>query len=172
MIKTDRLTLKSIKKENWTDLQKLWRDFSLSQYAIYDSPHPTDDISVKNKAELWENAQNDVSHFFYGVYLDDTFIGYVAAHTRVKGFELSYCFLSAFQGKGYAKESLTAVIDRLSSWGEKSFVVRTALNNTPSVKLLNSLNFKLVGTENVSFYKDLKGQDVFFDGGIYQLCLS
>ena len=45
----------------------------------------------------------------------------------------------------------------------------TALNNTPSVKLLNSLGFRQTGTETVSFYKDEEGNAVNFEGGIYEL---
>lgn len=49
------------------------------------------------------------------------------------------------------------------------FVTRTALNNLLSVKLLKSLGFELVGTEKVSFYKDEKGNEIAFDGGIFEL---
>ena len=44
----------------------------------------------------------------------------------------------------------------------------TALNNTPSVKLLNSLGFRQTGTETVSFYKDEEGNAVNFECGIYE----
>ena len=43
----------------------------------------------------------------------------------------------------------------------------TALRNTPSLRLLRSLGFKLCGTEKVSFYQDAEGKDIFFDGGIF-----
>ena len=41
--------------------------------------------------------------------------------------------------------------------------------NLPSVKLLKSLGFELVDTEKVSFYKDDEGNDIIFDGGIFEL---
>ena len=47
----------------------------------------------------------------------------------------------------------------------------TALNNTPSVALLKSLGFELIETEKVSFYKDADGNDVVFDGGVFELLL-
>ena len=43
------------------------------------------------------------------------------------------------------------------------------MGNTPSVSLLKSLGFELIGTESVSFYKDSQGNDIVFEGGIFEL---
>ena len=43
------------------------------------------------------------------------------------------------------------------------------MGNTPSVALLKSLGFELIETEKVSFYKDADGNDIVFDGGIFEL---
>ena len=83
--------------------------------------------------------------------------------------EIGYCFHSDYHGKGYAKESMLALFDYLKPLGITSFSARTALNNTPSVALLKSLGFELVGTEKVSFYKDSARNDIVFDGGIFEL---
>ena len=32
-----------------------------------------------------------------------------------------------------------------------------------------SLGFKLIGKEKVSFYKDAAGNDIVFDGGIFEM---
>lgn len=41
----------------------------------------------------------------------------------------------------------------------------TALRNVPSVILLKRLGFELIGTEEVSFFKDESGNDIYFEGG-------
>lgn len=48
----------------------------------------------------------------------------------------------------------------------------TAKNNLPSVGLLNSVGFQLVGTERISFHKDSEGNDIYFEGGnfVKELC--
>lgn len=45
----------------------------------------------------------------------------------------------------------------------------TALENNPSVRLLLSLGFEKVKEEQVSFYKDKNGNDIYFKGGIFAL---
>lgn len=41
----------------------------------------------------------------------------------------------------------------------------TALRNVPSVVLLKRLGFELIGTEEVSFFEDESGNDIYFEGG-------
>lgn len=56
--------------------------------------------------------------------------------------------------------------------GEKKIYAGTAKNNLPSVGLLNSVGFQLVGTERISFHKDSEGNDIYFEGGnfVKELC--
>ena len=60
------------------------------------------------------------------------------------------------------------MFDYLRIIGITKFSAGTGLNNIPSVKLLTSLGFKLVAQEKVSFYKDADGNDIVFDGGIFE----
>ena len=96
-------------------------------------------------------------------------IGYIAFNIRENGYEIGYCFHSAYHGKGYAKESMLTLFNYLRTLGITKFSAGTALNNTPSVKLLTSLGFKLIEQEKVSFYKDAEGNDIVFDGGIFEM---
>ena len=106
---------------------------------------------------------------FFAICLGDTVIGYIAFNKRADGYEIGYCFHSAYHGKGYAKESHLALFDHLRTMGISKFIAGTAINNTPSVSLLKSLGFEQVGTEDVSFYKDTEGNDIVFEGGIFEL---
>ena len=63
---------------------------------------------------------------------------------------------------------MIALFDYLRTLGITNFSAGTAINNTPSVKLLTSLGFKLVEEEKVSFYKNANGKDIVFDGGIFE----
>lgn len=60
----------------------------------------------------------------------------------------------------------------MREFGVKRLTIGTAINNTPSVAFLKSLGFELIETEKVSFYKDANGNDIVFDGGVFELNLE
>ena len=103
--------------------------------------------------------------------MQDVVIGYVAFNKRENGYEIGYCFHSNYHGKGYARESISSILDVMKDKGAVTIAAGTALNNTPSVRLLASLGFRQTGTEIVSFYKDAEGNDITFEGGNYELLL-
>ena len=99
--------------------------------------------------------------------------GYIAFNIRENGsYEIGYCFHSAYHGKGYARQSHKAALEYMRGRGIKHFVAGTAIKNLPSVKLLESLGFAKIEEEKVSFYKDENGNDIVFDGGIFELILE
>ncbi|MDO5546589.1 MAG: GNAT family N-acetyltransferase [Eubacteriales bacterium] len=88
---------------------------------------------------------------------------------RENSYEVGYCFLSDYHGMGYAKESHIALFNYLRTLGITKFTAGTGIGNMPSVALLKSLGFELIGKESVSFYKDAQGNDIVFEGGIFKL---
>ena len=168
LLKTKRLTIRPIVADDWKSIKEIWVDFNASEYAQYDMPHITDDADVKARMAKWAAANNGTEHMFFAICLNETVIGYIAFNIRENGYEIGYCFHSAYHGKGYAKESHMALFDYLRTLGITKFSAGTALNNIPSVKLLTSLGFNLVEQEKVSFYKDADGNDIVFDGGIFE----
>ena len=168
LLKTDRLTIRHIVAEDWKSVRDLWVDFNSSAYAKYDTPHMTEDADVQARIAKWAAANSGTEHMFFAVCLEERLIGYAAFNIRENGYEIGYCFHSAYHGKGYAKESHLALFEYLRTLGITKFSAGTALHNTPSVKLLTSLGFRLVEQEKVSFYKDAMGNDIVFDGGIFE----
>lgn len=170
-IKTDRLLIRFIKESDHNAIRTIRQDFSLSNYAQYDKPSCLDEDFVRLRVAKWAAANEGREHMFFAVCKEDIVIGYIAFNKRDSGYETGYCFHSAYQGKGYAKESFSALIGYLRSLGITRLTAGTALANTPSVTFLNSLGFRQTGTEKVSFYKDANENDIIFDGGIFELDL-
>ena len=168
LIKTDRLTIRHIEADDWKSIKEIWVDFNSSALSQYDKPHNTDDEDVQRRIAKWAGANSGTEHMFFAICLGDIVIGYSAFNIREDGHEIGYCFHSAYHGKGYAKESHTALFNYLQTLGITKFTAGTAINNTPSVSLLKTLGFELIGTENVSFYKDAQGNDIVFEGGIFK----
>ena len=164
-LKTQRLNIRFIEENDWKSLMRIWDDFSHSQYAKYDVPHTRSTAEVQRIAKLWADASPQMEHIFFVICLENQIIGYADFHKETNGYECGYCFHSDFHGNGYAKESLLALMKLLSNGRNTRFFVGTALDNLPSVRLLKSLGFEKIDEEQVSFYKDENGNDIYFTGG-------
>ncbi|MBQ8954770.1 MAG: GNAT family N-acetyltransferase [Clostridia bacterium] len=168
-IRTERLLLRAVTEEDWRDLQAIWVSVNGTPYARYDRPQPTSDGEVQAQARRWAACADNREHLFFAVCLERRMIGYVVFHAQSEGvYECGYCFNTAFHGQGYAGEAMRALMDAMGAMGAKKLTAGTALDNAPSVRLLKSLGFELVYTEKMSFYKDEKGNDIVFDGGVFE----
>lgn len=170
MITTSRLTIRPIAEADWPAVRNIWAALAPLPMAQYDKPFNTDPADVQARIARWAAVTAaGTEHMFFAVCLAGETIGYFAFNQRDGGHEIGYSFHPAHHGMGYAREALTALLIHLRERGFTRFSAGTALANTPSVKLLTSLGFRLTGTEKVSFYKDAQGQDIVFDGGIFDL---
>jgi len=141
---------------------------SLSFYAQYDRPVDTDGAACREHIARWASFRKSSEHMFFAVLLEETLIGYIVFHKREEDCETGYCFHSAWHGRGFAKEAMTALLDALAANGITKVTAGTALANIPSVRLLTALGFRLVSTEQVSFYEDASGSPVYFTGGWFE----
>ena len=172
MLTTERLTIRPIVATDWPAVQEIWTILAPRPMAQYDKPHNIEADNVRARVSRWADFNTKgTDHLFFAVCLVDIMIGYVACNARENGHEIGYSFHPDYHRQGYAKEALTAILAHLRDRGFTHFYAGSALKNIPSVRLLTGLGFRLTGTEKVSFYKDANGQDIVFDGGIYELHL-
>lgn len=168
-IRTDRLVIKRLNENCAYDLKQIWESINKTVYAQYDKFHSTEISKIHDTVKWWALYAESFEHMFFAVYLDEKMIGFYAFHKSDTRFEIGYGFHTDYHGMGYAKESFVAILDYLIRINIRSFTAGTALNNAPSVKLLKSVGFKLIKKEKVTFYKDIHGNDIFFDGGVFEL---
>lgn len=172
MLKTERLIIRRIAEDDWRAVKAIWESEKQSPYAQYDRPNDTEEGAVRKRIAKWAAFSSSTEHMFFAVCLQATVIGYIAFNIRDHGYEVGYCFHSDYHRKGYARESLSALVKHIQAQGATvRLSAGTALHNLPSVRLLTSLGFKQIGTEQVSFYQDADGADIIFDGGIFELNL-
>ena len=151
-LKTSRLYIRNLREDDWDKMKSLFVDFNHSKYAAYDRPLPTEDAAAEKLTK-----QFVASNLFFAVHLlsNNQMIGYVCFHKDNEKYDLGYCFHSAFHSKGYAYESTRALMDYfVQEYNATVFTAGTAINNTPSRKLLEKLGFKCVSTEYLSFYEN------------------
>lgn len=171
-MKTERLEVRFVEKTDWRSIRAIWEDFKKTEYVFYDTDKNTDDEAVKSRIAKWAyHTRNGQEHLFFAVCLNDEVIGYVSLNSREEGYEIGYGFRNEVQGRGYAKESMSAILNYMKAAGVPKIFAGTALKNYPSVGLLKSLGFELMGTESLSFHKDKEGSDILFEGGLFEKCL-
>ena len=167
-MKTERLTMREIRPDDWKDIQAMWIAQARSPYSQYIYPKPLEDHSVCQKIKSWSECENKNDKRCLAVDLGEKLIGYVTVRRKKRGCEVGYCFHSDFQGKGYAKEILSELLRKMNANGISYVLAQTALKNTPSVKLLLSLGFRQIETKKVSICKDEKGNDRFLEDGLFK----
>ena len=165
---SERLVIRRVREDDWSDIRDIWIDFSASQYACYDSPKKTDPEEVREEISRWAEYAESEDHMFYAVCLDGKVIGFFAFN-RVggaedpRGYYLGYCFHSSYFKKGYASESLKALERMFSESGTPVIIIAgTAENNVPSAVFLLRNGFELAYNDMQSFYKDEKGEPIMF----------
>ena len=170
-IYTSRLLVRRIQERDWEDIREIWADFHKSEYSCYDRYIDTSEEEVKRRVSVMASYSRSTEHMFYGVCFGNTVIGFFSFSKEGNGYETGYCFHSGSHGKGYAKESFIALKEAIKKTGADHISAGTALRNIPSFEFLTSCGFFLMGTQQMSFYKDEQGNDIYFEGGYFVLPL-
>jgi len=167
-IRTNRLMIRNFSLDDWKDLQEIVIDKEGSEYAVYDHQFPTSDEEVKSIIEWFSKSDNFLAVYELAV---NKVIGYVSLNgENNKEMDLGYCFNSKFQGKGYATEACTAVIDyAFCELSTESIISGTANLNTPSCRLLKKLGFSKTGESVSSLRKTPEGDPIEFVGSSFLL---
>ena len=148
-IRTSRLHIRELYETDWVEMKDIFVDFNHSKYAAFDRPLPNDDDGAKSLTKQFAD-----SGLFFTVHLleNNKMIGYVCFHKNEDALDLGYCFHSIYHLNGYAYESAAAIIEYfMKEYHAVSFTAATAIENTPSCRLLERLGFVCISTETMSF---------------------
>lgn len=163
---TKRLLLRSLRPEDWRQVQCLFQDFSDSNLAIYDAPLPCDDAGSEALTRVFAESGLFFSVFEKG---SDTMAGYVCFHREESVYDLGYLFHRDFQGKGYALEACNELLDYMEQQSICHFSAHTAMENVASFRLLNRLGFELRSIRPHAFHADENGEPILFHSGKFLL---
>lgn len=159
MITTKRLSIRPIEFSDWPALQRIALNFQASPYRYFDREMPTSDSGAQNAARYFASTG-----LFFAVLLKEQMIGYVCFHPENRNLDLGYCFHSDYHGQGYAFEACSTLMTIIAHTGAiNRFTAGTALENTPSIRLLQKLGCTQTTTETVCFYENHP-----FTGGTFQ----
>ena len=172
MLTTKRLTIRPIEADDWRAIQEIWKSIAESEYAQYDMPKDTEDSEVRERISVWASFAGSRDHQHYAVCLEGKVIGFVSFDGDGKTYEISYGYHSSYYRKGYARESISALLQELRRQGAYQVTAGSGLSNRPSVGLLESLGFTFLRPELVTFFNDAQGNPIYFEGAVYERVLQ
>jgi len=120
-IKTERLKLRKIKSDDYKKIFNCWTsDYEVSKYVTWE-PHKNDE-ETKMLTEYWVSQYDKDNTYRWIVELNDSnevigMIDVIHMDLQYMTAEVGYCYGSKYWGKGYATESLKAVIEFLHNEG-------------------------------------------------------
>jgi len=157
-IATQRLLIRPFEFGDWPVLRKIAMEFQASEYRYFDHEIPVEIEKIQGVARYCESTG-----MWFSVLLRGEMIGYVCFSGKDGNLDLGYGFHSSAHGKGYAFESITALLELLESTGTVArFTAGTALENVPSMRLLKRLGFEMIREEEVCFYEGHSFRGGFF----------
>jgi len=171
IIETERLLIRNFRPEDAEALRAVIVEKEASEYAVYDHEWPTSLGAIRGIVEWF--AQEDE---FLAVCLKESgdLIGFLALSPsddeRAHEYNLGYCLHPAHHGRGYATEACRALLAHaFKRLRARRVVSGTAAANTPSVRLLERLGFRVVGESETSFRETPEGQPITFPGYAFAL---
>jgi RimJ/RimL family protein N-acetyltransferase len=149
LIATDRLLLRRFRASDAPALAAYRSDPRVARFQSWDAPFPLEkaEVSVRNFAA---GSPDAAGHFVYAVELaaDRVLIGdvYQRLHENLKQAEIGFTLARAYQGRGYATEAVSAVLDRLFRLqGLRRVTGECDVRNKPSAALMERLGFQREG---------------------------
>jgi ribosomal-protein-alanine N-acetyltransferase len=145
MFETDRCRLTALRMDDLEHVVALYMDEDVRRFL--GGPREEEDI----RSAFPKLLQPDAETHYWAIKLkeDDTFIGIVDLGPHHDGIdiEVSYQFLPAWWGQGYATETVQAVIGyALETLGLPRVIAETQMANVASRRLLERLGMRLART--------------------------
>lgn len=170
MIETQRLTVRRFTPDDWKDLHEYLSDPMVVFYEPYD-------VLTREECES-EAMRRSSDRAFWAVCLKENnkLIGNIYLSMReFNTWELGYVFNRSYQGKGYAFESVSAVVNyAILHCAAHRITAMCNPDNKKSWKLLERLKMRREGhlVQNVYFKRDGNNHPIWQDTYEYALSSS
>lgn len=166
-METARLKIRSFLPDDGQDLFEYLSQPEVVKYEPYRAftkeQAKQEAINRSNKSDFFAICLKDTGKLIGNVYL---------SKQEFETWELGYVFNLNYQGKGYATEAVTALIDSLFAGNKAQRIVAFCDPlNTASWKLLERLNMRREGhlIKNIWFFKDENDEPIWKDSYEYAI---
>lgn len=160
LFSTERLTVRKFVPEDYNDLADILTDTEVTYFEPYET--------FTREACIQEAVNFSKSDEFFAVVLDNKVIGKIYFSDRKNGsYEIGYTFNRAFQGMGYAYESVKGMINyAFSVLGVRRIFADINSRNTKSIRLIERLGLRKEA-EYKELYPRKENKDIFDDFRTY-----
>lgn len=160
-IKTDRLTLDRIRSEDADDLIEIFRHEQVK--ATYMLPDLDDDASAHELFERIRVMSERDDKYVRGIYLKNKLIG-IINDTEItnSSIELGYAIHPDFHSKGYATETLKAMIDYLWERGFDEIIAGAFEENAASIRVMKKCGMTRLSKVDSIDYRGKSHNCVYF----------
>lgn len=157
---TERLSVRKFTPDDHEDLAEILTDPEVTYFEPYET---------FTKEKCVEEAVNfSKSEEFFAVVLENKVIGKIYFSKKDFGsYEIGYTFNGAYQGKGYAYESVNGMIDyAFSALEARRIVAEINARNVKSIKLVERLGMRREA-EHKEVYPGKEDENIFDDFYVY-----
>lgn len=169
-LKTDRLDIRPFSSEDIEDTYEIYSNMDVCEYLLEDAwtcESKSEEFNKKlNNNKLQENSQLNLAVLLNGKVIGDISIWYTGMKQTV---EIGFVFNPNFCGRGYATESVKAVVKALF---EKHNVHRIQANldarNLSSAKLCSNLGMR----REAHFIQDYWNKGEWTDSFVYGMLIT
>ena len=154
---TERLDIRRFRPADAVAFAAYRSDPAVARYQSWTPPVPLDEAR-RLVTSFAEDSEDAPGWFQYAVELraEGALIGDVAIRRRGRLAELGCTLASAYQGKGYATEAVSAVLNRVVATGVHKITAECDARNEASARLLDRLGFTREGLRHEHTW--LKGE--------------
>lgn len=148
-IETQRMYLRQVEELDKHDFFCLLEDKAVIEYCFDPMSHQDIRETFSSRVQYWDVNSSHWLCLAMFRKSDNVFVGLNGFKVAnfPKTSEVGFMVSPNFQGLGYAKESLTAVMDYSYEQGFSSIIANVTKGNIGSVNVLASCGFKLTETE-------------------------
>ena len=162
LFSTDRLTVRKFTPDDHDDLADILTDVEVTYFEPYET--------FTREACVQEAINFSNSNEFYAVVLEEKVIGKIYFSDKGYGsYEIGYTFNKAYQGNGYASESLKGMMKyAFSTLGVRRIFAEIDTRNSKSIKLVERVGMRKEAEHRELFPR--KGEnDVYNDFFVYAI---
>lgn len=163
---TARLALEPVRQSHAPLVYALWQDDAIYRFVPEDAPASLEALTARfARLETRESAAGDQAWLQWMIRRldDDVYVGRAEA-TLVEGDRafIAWMFASAHWGRGYARETMQRVIERLvADCGVRTIEVEIDARNTRSIALAAALGFvETAWVRDADFFKGSTSHEV------------